>query len=86
MSKTLSVVIDSYEKDWKKKNVYFTIWNIIQKSDWNESIKLNTIMTNYLKRLFWKDFEWWVNIFENDNSNTKDNSEKTSNVDEDLPF
>ena len=81
MWKTVSVVVDNYEKDWKKKNVYFRIWQVFEK-DWKESIKLDKVLENYLKPLFWQDFKWWFNIFDNQESNTKE----TQSSDEDLPF
>ncbi len=39
----ISAVTWSYEKDWKLKNTYSTIWKMIEKEDWKRFIKIDTL-------------------------------------------
>lgn len=88
MPKTISVVTWSYEnKDWEKKNNYQRIWVLIEKDNWEMSIKFDDMVTNYFKLLFWAGYTWRANIYDNQKKDqTKGTKHDTDNVWEDLPF
>lgn len=77
--KNLCVKLGSYKnRNWEEKNNWEQIWLILEDKNGNEYIKFNPIMINFLKAIFWNDFEWFVSIFEN--------SKEKKSKDEEVPF
>ena len=72
---TLSVITGSYEKWGETKKKYQSVGRVVKTDKW-QSIKLDDYLTNFLKTLFWQDFEGWINIYDDkkeSNSNNDDN-------------
>jgi len=64
-AKKLCVALGTYKnKNGEEKKNREEIGLILQDKNWNEYIKFNPIMRNFLKALFGSDFEWFVSIFE----------------------
>lgn len=82
--KTISVITGQYEKNWETKKQYSNIWVVFEKENWKMSIKFEPIVANYLKLLFWANFDWWASIYEKDNN--KPMTDKLPEWDEWMPF
>jgi len=74
--KNIVAVTGKYKKDWVEKNQYTTIGKLIEKDDWNVSVKIDTIPVNR---------DWRANVYEKTEKATT--SKKQDNDEEDdLPF
>ena len=64
MKASLSIPTGKYTgKDGTEKTSYTTIGKLLETKN-GHSIKLDPMITNYLKLLFWQSFEGWVNLYE----------------------
>ncbi len=66
--KNLCIKLWTYKKDGVEKNNWEQIGLILEDKNGNEYIKFNPIMKNFLKAIFWPDFEWFVSIFDSSKS------------------
>lgn len=80
MNANLSIPVGKYtSKDGTEKKSYQTIGKLFETSK-GHSIKLEPVITNYLKLLFWAGFEGRVNLYE------EKKEESPADSIEELPF